>query len=90
MATFLEQFDAAEADAEKRLLPVQVDDLKTLEEIDALTYTYVSLATTLIMETPPSRELSLALTALEESKFWAVRAICLNGIRTLDDYPSGS
>lgn len=48
--------------------------IDSIEELRAIAKTYGSL---IIRDTPMSREQSLALTKLEESVMWAVKAIVL-------------
>ena len=48
-----------------------------IERIDVIRETARHLATNIIENVPPSRERSLALTHLEETTMWAVKAIVL-------------
>ncbi len=51
-----------------------------IRAIESQTQDFHILAEDILDHTRPSREQSLALTALEEAKFWANQAIALHGL----------
>lgn len=55
--------------------PFVLDELKVTRD------RFQRIAVDLVDRTPQSRELALALTALEEAKFWANQALARHGLR---------
>jgi hypothetical protein len=78
-AAMIAAYKEAEPELKKRFgTMLASDSLKA--EIDALNHSFFSIAMTLTLCTPFSREHSLALTDLETAKFWAVAALARNGL----------
>lgn len=70
----LEDFDRVE----RSLTNISPDE-QQIVNIEALRRMFKTTAACIVCSTPRSRERSLALTRLEESTMWAVKAVILNG-----------
>lgn len=56
---------------------------EVIEKMALLRLTYSTLHTMIEKEAPPSRELSLALTKLEESAMWCFKAMTHNDSKSV-------
>ena len=66
------------AEIARRFSPHALDKQSTVDAVIHVRDEYTRLGETMARVLPESREKSLAITALEESSFWAVAALARN------------
>ena len=88
MATANEAWAKAHEVLEPRISGVVKVEDEVMEAMTVFSHQLLHIATYLAVVTPPSRELSLAFTKLEETRFWSMAAISRNGLQAYDEEPA--
>lgn len=88
MTTANEAWAQAHEVLEPRISGVVQVENEVMEAMTVFSHQLLHIATYLAVVTPPSRELSLALTKLEETRFWSMAAISRNGLQEYDEEPA--